>query len=349
MAKLIRPALKQLVLCRLREFYREPEALFWVYIFPILMATGLGIAFRTQPPKQVPLGWATWAEQGSDIRTALGSDTSLLITNYPDSTAAAAALRIGKIDLLVIPGDSGVSYRFDDTRPEAAAARLHVDDAVQRARGRTDPVANGNEIVRERGSRYIDFLLPGLLAMNLMGSGIWGSGFTIVNARRNKLLKRMVATPMSKADYLGSFLVAQLGLLVFEVGILLVFGMFAFDVPLRGSFGTFAVIVLLGSLTFGGLGLLVAARPRTIEGASGLMNLIMLPMWVLSGVFFSSARFPDVAQPFIKALPLTALADGMRKVMLEGATLAAVSSEALVLAVWLVVSFVLALKLFRWQ
>ncbi|HWA17029.1 MAG TPA: ABC transporter permease [Gemmatimonadales bacterium] len=349
MAKLVRPALKQLVLCRLREFYREPEALFWVYGFPILMATGLGIAFRNQPPKQVPLGWAAWEQSASDVRTALEQDSSLIVTAYPDSTAAAAALRIGKIDLLVIPGEHGVTYRFDDTRPEAAAARLHVDDAVQRARGRQDPLATDNEIVRDRGSRYIDFLLPGLLAMNLMGSGIWGSGFVIVNARKTRLLKRMVATPMSRADYLGSFLVAQLGLLVFEVGTLLLFGILAFDVPLRGSFIVFSSLVLLGSLAFGGLGLLVAARPRTVEGASGLMNLVMLPMWVLSGVFFSSARFPDVAQPFIKALPLTALADGMRKVMLEGAGFAGISGEMLVLAVWWVLSFTVALRIFRWQ
>jgi ABC-type polysaccharide/polyol phosphate export permease len=349
MANLIRPALKQLVLCRLREFYREPEALFWVYIFPLLMATGLGIAFRTQPPKQVPLGWAAWVQSSADIRTALGADRSLIVTDYPDSTAAAAALRIGKIDLLIIPADSEVAYRFDDTRPEAAAARLQVDDAVQRARGRADPVANENQIVRDRGSRYIDFLLPGLLAMNLMGSGIWGSGFTIVNARKNRLLKRFVATPMRKADYLASFLVAQLGLLVFEVGILLAFGVLAFDVPVRGSLGSLVAIVLLGSMTFGGLGLLVAARPRTIEGASGLMNLIMLPMWVLSGVFFSSARFPDAAQPFIKALPLTALVDGLRKVMLEGVSFGGIANEALVLAVWLVLGFAVALRIFRWQ
>jgi ABC-type polysaccharide/polyol phosphate export permease len=349
MAKLLRPALKQLVLCRLREFYREPEALFWVYIFPLLMATGLGIAFRNQPPKQVPLGWAAWVESGSDIRAALEQDSSLIVTAYPDSTAAAAALRIGKIDLLVIPGAAAVTYRYDDTRPEAAAARLHVDDAVQRARGRSDPIVSGSEIVRERGSRYIDFLLPGLLAMNLMGSGIWGSGFTIVNARKNRLLKRFVATPMSKADYLGSFLVAQLGMLVFEVGVLLAFGVIAFDVPVRGSLGTLSLLVLLGSMTFGGLGLLVAARPRTIEGASGLMNLIMLPMWVLSGVFFSSARFPDAAQPFIKALPLTALVDGLRKVMLEGASFGGIASEAIILAVWLVFGFALALRIFRWQ
>jgi ABC-type polysaccharide/polyol phosphate export permease len=349
MPKLFRPALRQLVLCRLREFYREPEALFWVYIFPILMATGLGIAFRTQPPKEVPLGWAEWVQGGGDIRSVLEQDSSLVVMAYRDSAAASAALRIGKIDLLIIPSPGGVAYRFDDTRPESAAARLQVDDAVQRARGRQDPVPTGDELVRERGSRYIDFLLPGLLAMNLMGSGIWGSGFVIVNARKTRLLKRMVATPMSRADYLGSFLVSQLGLLVVEVGVLLLFGIFAFDVPLRGAFTTFSALVLLGSLAFGGIGLLVAARPRTMEGASGLMNLVMLPMWVLSGVFFSSARFPDAAQPFIKALPLTALADGLRKVMLEGAGLTAISSEMLVLGIWLVLSFVIALKIFRWQ
>jgi ABC-2 type transport system permease protein len=210
-------------------------------------------------------------------------------------------------------------------------------------------VPKAEEIVRDRGSRYIDFLLPGLLAMNLMGSGIWGSGFVIVNARKTRLLKRMVATPMSRADYLGSFLVSQLGLLVIEVGVLLLFGLLAFDVPLRGAFTTFSALVLLGSMTFGGIGLLVAARPRTIEGASGLMNLVMLPMWVLSGVFFSSARFPEAAQPFIRALPLTALVDGLRKVMLEGAGLAAISGEMLVLAIWLVLGFVIALRIFRWQ
>lgn len=210
---------------------------------------------------------------------------------FADSTAAALALRNGRVALVAIPAVDGVHYRYDDTRPEAAPARLQVDNAVQRAAGRTDPLATATEIVREKGSRYIDFLLPGLLGMNLMGGGIWGTGFAIVDARKKKLLKRLVATPMSRADYLASFPLAQLLLLVFEISTILTFGVLAFGVPVRGSLVSLAVVCVTGSLTFGAMGLMAAARPTTIEGISGLANLMMMPMWVLSGVFFSSARF----------------------------------------------------------
>lgn len=345
----LRPGLRALILVRFREFFREPEAVFWVYVFPILLATGLGIAFRSQPAERVAVGWADWTAPRPALLQALQGDSGLVITRFADSAAAAAALRNGRVALLVVPDSDGVGYRLDDTRPEAAAGRLRVDDALQRAAGRHDPLATASEIVRERGSRYIDFLLPGLLGMNLMGSGIWGSGFAIVDARRKKLLKRLAATPMSRGDYLASFPLAQLVLLVLEVGTILVFGVLAFGVPVRGSPVTLLVVCAVGSLAFGGLGLLAAARPRTIEGASGLMNVIMLPMWVLSGVFFSASRFPDLIQPVIRALPLTALVDALRAIMLEGASMAAVGGELTVLALWLVLSFGLALKVFRWQ
>lgn len=347
--RLSRPALRALIGVRFREFFREPEAVFWVYIFPILLATGLGIAFRSQPAEQLSIGWAGWTGSRSELLSAVERDSSFKVTRFEDSTSAAAALRNGRVALLVIPGDSQIRYRLDDTRPEAAAGRLKVDDALQRAAGRTSSIGTSDEVVREKGSRYIDFLLPGLLAMNLMGSGIWGSGFAIVNARKNKLLKRLAATPMSRADYLASFLVAQLGLLVLEVGIILTFGVLAFGVPVRGSMVTLGITCMVGSLAFGGLGLLAAARPKTIEGASGIMNFIMLPMWVLSGVFFSSSRFPEIIQPVIRALPLTALVDALRAIMLEGSSLVGVSGQLTVLAVWLVVGFGLALKVFRWQ
>jgi ABC-2 type transport system permease protein len=348
-SSLARPGLRALILVRFREFFREPEAVFWVYVFPILLATGLGIAFRSQPADRVPVGWAGWMAAHPELLAALEGDSSFVVTRFDDSAAAAGALRNGRVALLVRPEADSLRYRLDDTRPAAAAGRLRTDDALQRAAGRRDPLATGDEIVRERGSRYIDFLLPGLLGMNLMGSGIWGSGFAIVDARKKKLLKRLAATPMSRSDYLASFLLAQLVLLVLEVGTILAFGVLAFGVPVRGSVGTLVLVCAVGSLAFGGLGLLAAARPRTIEGASGLMNFIMLPMWVLSGVFFSATRFPEVILPFIRALPLTALVDALRAIMLEGASLAGVGSELTVLAVWLAVSFVLALKLFRWQ
>ena len=295
------------------------------------------------------MGWGAWNQGRAELLSALERDSTVLVRRYTDSAAANAALRNGTVALLVLPGTSGVGYRFDDTRPEATVARLRVDNALQQAAGRGQALGTSDQVVRERGSRYIDFLLPGLLGMNLMGSGIWGSGFAIVDARKKKLLKRLAATPMSRADYLASFLCAQLVMLCLEVSFILGFGVLAFQVPIRGSLLSVAALCALGALAFGGMGLMVAARPRTIEGASGLMNLIMMPMWVLSGVFFSSSRFPEAVQPLIHALPLTAVVDGLRAIMLEGATLGAIGSQMLVLAVWLVLGFGLALKIFRWQ
>jgi ABC-type polysaccharide/polyol phosphate export permease len=344
-----RPGLRALILTRFREFFREPEAVFWVYVFPILLATGLGIAFRSRPPDRVTVGWGGWRGERAELLSALELDSTMVVRRFSDSADADAALRNGKVALMVVPGDLGLSYRFDDTRPEATVARLRVDDALQRAAGRAQVLGTTDQMVRERGSRYIDFLLPGLLGMNLMGSGIWGSGFAIVDARKKKLLKRLAATPMKRSDYLASFLCAQLVMLCLEVSVILGFGVLAFQVPVRGSLLSVAALCGLGALAFGGMGLMAAARPRTMEGASGLMNLIMMPMWVLSGVFFSSSRFPDAVQPVIHALPLTAVVDGLRAIMLEGATLAAISGELLVLGVWLVAGFAIALRIFRWQ
>ncbi len=220
---------------------------------------------------------------------------------------------------------------------------------MQRAAGRRDPVVVAERRIHERGSRYIDFVVPGLLGLNLMGSGIWGLGFGIVDARRKKLLKRLVATPMPRAQYLASFMLSRLILLFAEVVTLLGFGALVFDVPLRGSLVALGVICLLSALSFSGLGLLIASRAKTMEGVSGLMNLVMLPMWIFSGVFFSSANFPAALQPVIQALPLTAVNDALRANMLQGAGLVTIAGEVAVIVAWTVGSFLLALKLFRWR
>jgi ABC-type polysaccharide/polyol phosphate export permease len=340
-------SLVQLTLVRYREFFREPEALFWVFIFPILLAAGLGIAFRNRPAAVTHVAVA--GDSTESLVKALKADPALDAIALDDS-AAALALRTGRVALVVRPvGRDSVEFRYDDTRPEGQAARLLVDRAVQRAAGRPDPVGTRDALIREPGSRYIDFVVPGLLGMNLMGSGIWGIGFAVVEARRKKLLKRLIATPMSRVEYLASFLLSRLTMLTLEVALLLGFGVIAFGVPLRGSWGTLAVICLLASLCFGGLGLLIASRPKTIEGASGLMNLVMLPMWIFSGVFFASSNFPNAFQPFIKALPLTATIDALRANMLEGATLSQVAPELGIIGAWLLVSFVVAVKIFRWK
>ena len=342
------PAIVQLTLSRFREFYREPEAVFWVFIFPILLAAGLGIAFRNRPAEASHIAVAQSAANSPVVDSL--KKASGIVVDVLDDTAAATALRTGKVALVVVPrADGAVEYRFDEARPESRTARMVVDRAVQRAAGQRDPIPVTETKVSERGSRYIDFVVPGLLGMNLMGSGIWGIGFAIVDARKKKLLKRLIATPMSRAEYLASFLFFRLSLLVIEVATLIGFGTLVFGVPLRGSLTQLVIICILSSLAFGGIGLLIASRPRTIEGASGLMNLVMLPMWVFSGVFFSSGNFPKAAQPFIQALPLTAVNDALRANMLQGASWGTVGGELAIIATWLVVCFTLALRLFRWR
>src|SRR5262245_16767375 len=322
---------------RIREFVREPEALFWVFVFPILMAVVLGFAFRDHPPDPVPVGVVN-GPGAAAVTEALTKAKTTKPQAYATLPEGLEALRTGKIALLVEEGErKDLVYHFDPTRPDARIARLEVDDAIQRARGRTDPVPARETLVHEKGSRYIDFLLPGILGLNLMGTGIWGVGFSIVNARLKKTLKVMVATPMRKSDFLLAQILSRFLFLILEVTLILAFGVLAFQVPIRGS------------LCFAGIGLLVAARARTLEAASGLMNLVMVPMWLLSGVFFSSDRFPKAAQPVIQALPLTALNNALRAVMLEGKTLPAVFGELLIVTIWGVLAFAAALKIFRWQ
>jgi ABC-2 type transport system permease protein len=341
--------LVQLTLVRAREFLREPEAVFWTFLFPVLMTAGLGIAFRSKPEERARVAVLASAPAAESAAARLRGNR-LLDVQLLDDSAAERALRTGKIALVIVPQAlAAVEYRFDDTRPEGIAARRLADDALQRAGGRSDPVTVRESRLRARGSRYVDFVVPGLLGMNLLGSGVWGIGFSIVEARRKRLLKRLIATPMPKASYLASFILSRLSLLVLEAGVLLLFARLVFGVPLRGSFIALALICLLSALAFGGLGLLVASRARTVEGASGLMNLTMVPMWVFSGIFFSSARFPEVIQPVVQALPLTAVNNALRANMLEGATLAQVAPELAIVGAWLVVCFAVALRIFRWQ
>ena len=338
------PPLVELTLSRLREFLREPEALFWILVFPILMACALGVAFRKQGDEPVIVGVVD--EQGRVAETLARSHG---VTVRPLSRdQIARALQRAEVQV-VVEGGTPPIYHLDQTRAESRLARRTVDDLLQRAAGRQDAFAARDAPIDAVGARYIDWLMPGLLGMNIMGTGLWGLGFSVVYARTRKLLKRLVASPMRRRDYLLAQLLGRLVFLVVEVGALVGFGALAFGVPMRGSYWLLAATCLLGALAFGGIGLLVASRPRTIEAVSGLMNLVMLPMWVLSGVFFSSSNFPDAMQPAIQILPLTALNDALRAVMLEGAGLGDVTAELGLLSAWGLTSFILALRIFRWR
>ncbi|HEX7625348.1 MAG TPA: ABC transporter permease [Anaeromyxobacteraceae bacterium] len=338
-------SLWQLTLARVRLFFREPSAVFWTFVFPILITVALGVAFRNRPPE--PARVAVQAGEGAPAALAALRADPRLEARLLSSSEALAALRTGKVAVVVVAG-APTRYLHDPTRPESRLARAFADDALQRAAGRRDPLAFEDVRVVEPGSRYVDFLVPGLIGMNIMSSGMWGIAWVIVETRQKKLLRRLVATPMRRGQFLFSFVLLRMLFLVLELPVLLGFAALAFQVTVRGSLALLVALAFLGALAFSGVGLLVAARAQNSQTASGLINLVMLPMFMLSGVFFSAANFPDLMQPFVRALPLTALNDAMRAVMNEGAGLAAVAPQAALLAGLAVVTFALALKLFRW-
>ena len=340
----------QLLKVRLLELKREPEVVFWVFVFPILLALGLGIAFRNKPADtiRVAIADSSRAQDALNMiqRSPLGSTIRATVL---EPSQAAKEFRWGKYDMVVTEsGGGGFDYVFDPARPESVLARNEVDDALQAAAGRQNPLATKAVPVSEPGSRYIDFLIPGLLGMNLMNAAMWGIGFGLVDMRQRKLLKRFVGTPMRRSDFLLAITSSRLILMLTEVALLLIFGVIAFQMRVLGSWFDIFLIGAVGALSFGGLGLLTAARAQKIESISGLINLVMMPMWIFSGVFFSYERFPAIVQPFIKLLPLTALNDALRSTIIEGASLPSQSGRLLVMMVWGGISFLLALRWFRW-
>ncbi len=358
---------RHLLWARILELKREPEVVFWVFVFPLLLAAGLGIAFRNKPADitsvvvidnpgaQKTLAMLQTSNKGSDKSSDKGSSDqrssshSAVRATVLDRDAALKAFHFGKFDLAIESNpDGSYTYYYDPARPESVLSRAEIDAQLQSAAGRKDALATSAQSSSEPGSRYIDFLIPGLLGMNLMNSGMWGVGFALVEMRQRKLLKRFVATPMRRSDFLLALTSSRLVLMVIEVGLLLSFGVLVFQMPMQGSILAVLLLGSLGAVAFGGVGLLTACRAQKIETVSGLINVVMMPMWIFSGVFFSYDRFPAITHPFIKALPLTALNDALRATILEGATLASQSGRLLVLAVWGGVSFVLALRWFRW-
>ena len=339
-----------LLMARMLELKREPEVVFWVFVFPLLLALGLGIAFRNKPENVTSVAIVSGPEaqdaQALLQRSPRPNQFSVQVLN---AEAAHQGFRLGKFDIEIEPdGKGSFIYRYDPARPESVLARAEVDDAMQSAAGRKNPIATNASASSEPGSRYIDFLIPGLLGMNLMNSGMWGIGFALVDMRQRKLLKRFVGTPMRRGDFLLALASSRLILMIIEVGLLLAFGALFFHMRIMGSLAAIALIAGIGSLTFGGVGLLTASRAQKIESVSGLINLVMMPMWIFSGVFFSYERFPAAIHPVIKALPLTALNDALRASILEGTPILHQWPRLLVMIIWGGISFVLALKWFRW-
>src|SRR5262245_29174580 len=338
------PALVEMTLARLREFVREPEALFWTFLFPMVMSVALALAFPSRGAQPVKVGIAPGP---SELRQTLAADTGVALRDVPPGTELRA-LREGEVDVIVLPG-TPPTYRFDPTREQSRSARLVVDDVLKPAAGRRDPWTAREDPVQIAGSRYVDWLIPGIVCLGIMNNGMWSIGFMTVQARLRKLLKRLAASPMRKREYLLAQMLARLLFLGPEVAVPLGFGVLAFGMPVNGSIANIVVVSIAGGLMFGAVGLLLGSRVKTLEAISGLMNLFSVPMWLLSGVFFSSSNFPSMAQPIIRVLPLTALVDAMRGVVLEGASLGAIRVELMIIAGWGIVCFSIALRIFKWR
>ncbi len=350
-----RSALFELVRVRVLLFLREPEALFWVFVFPVIMAAALGFAFsgETAPIAKVRVLDGPDPSAAASLLRRLGADhgvnLEVEIAPFADEVAMRREISSGRVDVLVLPGDPP-RLVFDGQRPEGAAGRTAVELALARTAPGAEPAGEAELApMRERGSRYVDFLLPGLLGLNLMSTGMWVIGFALADLRQRKVLKRLLVTPMRRSSFLLSFLLARLVFLVLEVAALVLFGVFVLDVPFRANPFDFAVLSLLAAFTFAGLGLAVTARAQTLQGASGLLNFAMLPMWLLCGVFFSYERFPEALHPYLKLIPLSALNDALRATMLEGRDLFAILPELGILAAWAAGAFAVALTIFRWR
>lgn len=364
----------QLILTRLREFYREPAAVFWVYVFPLLMTLTLGLAFRAEPKESYSI---------TVIKTPTSGELVEMVKSDPDGRFdmaelpfedARTRLRTGRTELVLVPADFDLAAEVDDTGKElgetvdaevddenpltywydprnqnSGLARIAVDDFLQRKQGRVDAFESTNRVMDEPGGRYIDFLIPGLICMNLMGSGLWGVGFAIVDLRIKGLLKRYIATPMRRSDFMLATMVSRMIFLIPDILLVMLFAFWMFDVQIFGSIWLVIGLILLGSFQFAGIGLLVASRAKTIETVSGLMNLVMLPNWIFAGIFFSSSKFPVLMQWFVQALPLTPLVDALRAVMLEGHGVLDILPQIVLITMWTILSFALALKIFRWS
>lgn len=344
-----------ITIARLQEFIRRPEAVFWVYFFPVLMVVVLGVAFRNQSAEVLTVDIAESSVSAKILEKL--SDIPTIDAKVFTETESRERLRTGKTTLMVEASESSadrqtldeIEYLFDPARPGSLQARNVVDDLLQEAAGRTDVIKSSDVVYSEPGGSYVDFLVPGLLAMGLMGGGLWGVGFAIVDLRIRKLLKRFMATPMRRTHFLMGMMTSRLIFMIPQIVVLLLFSYLLFGVKVHGNWFSVLVVVLIGAVEFAAIGLLVASRAQTLETASGLMNLVMLPMWTLSGIFFSYERFPEIVQPIIKLLPLTPVIDALRALMMDGKSITTLGPEILVMLAWCIIPFAIALAIFRWN
>ena len=330
------------------EFWRSPAAVFWTYGFPLMMAVVLGFSFRPSAPPPVPIAVVGPAAAAARQRAILAAAERLDV-RVLDAAEADRALARGRVALLVRLDAGAPVLRSDPTRPEAELARLLVERALRDHDAPDAFVSPAHEVEDRPGSRYIDFLIPGLIGLNLLGAGMWGVGFNLVQMRAQNLLRRIFVTPMKHSEFLAGYLLGRSLLVLPEALAILTFGVLLWDVPFRGSWLAALAIIVVGAWMFTGIGMLCASRVRSIEAISGLMNAVQLPMWVLGGTFFANESLTGPMRWVAEALPLTHVNRALRDLMLEPGTFADVALPLVGMLAFGGGCFALALRWFRWQ
>ena len=342
-------ALWQQTKSRWREFKREPSAMFWVVTMPLLWITVLGFAFSNPRPERYGVGMLPEMKQDSAMQV-LQKDPNIK-PYFLDEKEIETLFRRGEIVLEIsrTPANE-IEYTLDSANPESMRAKDYVDRVIQVSAGRKDVVPTIRAQREVLGGRYVDFLIPGILALSIMTSSLFGVGMTIVSNRRENLLKRYLATPMNPSTYIVSHIFGRFMVLFFEFLTIVVYSGFIFDFKVHGSFIDFVLFSVLGAASFTAITLLCASRTRSMPFIAGLLNLVSIPMMLLSGVFFSKTNFPDAMRAFVDYLPLTALVDGLRKIALEDQSLFSMTllPETLILVVYMVGATFLAKTIFKW-
>ncbi|MDR2041000.1 MAG: ABC transporter permease [Tannerella sp.] len=367
MASIKNHPLYQLTWTQFLETIREPEVLFWGMLFPVLISIGLGLAFTqtSESRYQVMTIGANPPELDTLLRRygepgvyhgqeailwkvtdeTLGNTTFNFVRN--DWPAAIIALKRGEVDVIVTGSPDGLRYHFDPHNSQAQLVYMKLSALIQ------SPVAASAgpasvEPMTLKGVRYIDFLIPGLITFGIMSSIMWGISYTIIERRSQKLLRRMVATPMRKSNFLIALMFVRILMNLVEALIIFLFAWLIFDIRIQGNLAALLTLFLAGNLAFTGLAILVSSRTSKTEVGTGWINAVQMPMMLLSGIFFSYHNFPEWSLDFIRLLPLTALTDGVRSIFNEGAGWMEILTPSAALSAFGLACFIAGMRRFKW-
>ena len=371
--------LRQLTMAQVRELIREPGVLFWGILFPILMSLGLGIAFTKKadiirkvavilPDREtvasdsssnlihfLEINCETFNpddKEGYSWKLTLKDNklgNSIFLFYEMDWKNAMMMLKRGTVNVVLAENKGQVEYHFDPMNSDAQLSYLKLNGIIG---GGQIVASEGNPNIQPltvKGTRYIDFLVPGLITMGVMMSCMWGISYGIIEKRSKKLLRRLVATPMRKSHFLVALITVRIIMNFIESAVLFLFALLVFKIVIQGSIAALLIMFLAGNIAFAGIAVFVSSHTSNTEVGNGLINFVVFPMMVLSGIFFSYHNFPDWSIPVIQKLPLTMMTDGIRSIFNEGAGFHEVTLPVLILVATGVVFFTAGLKIFKWH